>query len=349
APGVAEPERGQQVERRLVGTAVHGGDPDQDVVGGCLGVLDDHVEVAVAVEDPGVGQLVLRLLPAPPPVLGHQLGVGEPPLRVLVERLEVGVGGRGVEVVVALLDVLAVVALGTPEPEQALLQDGVLSVPEREREAEAALPVADPEQPVLAPAVGAAPGVIVREVVPHGTVGGVVLAHRAPLALRQVRSPPLPVLGAPRVALEAAGFGIEHQAVPLKRWLVAGNARAGPPVPGAPRRVASAAPPRGGHGPGPARAPPGSAGGGGPVRGCWGWGRGKVPGRVSSRPRPAARRTGARAGGSRLRRRSGARGRTPATSPARSRARRRRTPRAGSRSAGARRRCGSGGPPAAPR
>src|SRR5207247_6842843 len=61
-----------------------------------------------------------------------------------------------------------------------------------------------PEEPVLAPAVGAAARVVVGEVVPGGAVGRVVLAHRAPLALGQVRPPALPVAFTASVLLEAA-------------------------------------------------------------------------------------------------------------------------------------------------
>ena len=72
--------------------------------------------------------------------------VGVLPLRVLVEVLHVGVGRRGVEVEVVLLDVLAVVALAVGQAEQPFLQDGVPPVPQREREAEALLVVGDPRR-----------------------------------------------------------------------------------------------------------------------------------------------------------------------------------------------------------
>ena len=68
-PGVAEPQRRQQVQRRGVGAAVVRGDAHQDVVVRGLRVLDDHVEVAVVVEDPGVEQLVLVVLLAAAAVL----------------------------------------------------------------------------------------------------------------------------------------------------------------------------------------------------------------------------------------------------------------------------------------
>ena len=115
-----------------------------------------------------------------------------------------------VEVEVALLDVLAVVPFGAGQPEEALLEDRVLAVPQREREAEAAFAIGDAEQAVLAPAVGAASRVIVGEVVPAIARGRVVLAHGPPLALGEVRPPALPVLLALRVFEEAPAFGVGH-------------------------------------------------------------------------------------------------------------------------------------------
>ena len=107
---------------------------------------------------------------------------------------------RGVEVVVELLDVLAVVALGVGQAEQPLLEDRVAAVPQRQGEAEQALGVADAGDAVLAPAIGPAAGVVVREVVPGLAVRAVVLAHRAPLPLAEVRPP------APPGMLRATGF-----------------------------------------------------------------------------------------------------------------------------------------------
>src|SRR5690242_21515990 len=50
------------MQRRRFSAAVGDGDADQDVVGRVLRVLGDDVEVAVVVEDAGVGQLSLRLI-----------------------------------------------------------------------------------------------------------------------------------------------------------------------------------------------------------------------------------------------------------------------------------------------
>jgi hypothetical protein len=73
---------------------------------------------------------------------------------------------RGVQVEVRLLDVLAVVPLGTGEAEQALFEDGIAPVPQRDREAEPLLAIADAEQAVLAPTIGARSSVVVRKGVP---------------------------------------------------------------------------------------------------------------------------------------------------------------------------------------
>jgi hypothetical protein len=66
----------------------------------------------------------------------------------------------------------------------------------RGREAEAAFAVGEAEQAVLAPAIGAAARVVVREIIPAIAVGRIILAHRAPLPLGQIGPPALPVFGA---------------------------------------------------------------------------------------------------------------------------------------------------------
>src|SRR5204863_587190 len=126
----------------------------------------------------------------------------------LVERLQVRRRRGRVEVVVQLLAVLAVVALGPRQTEQALLEDRIAAVPQREREADAALAVADPEQAVLAPAVDPAARVVVREVRPALAGRRVVLAHRAPLALGEVRPPAPPVVDAARILGEPLALGV---------------------------------------------------------------------------------------------------------------------------------------------
>ncbi len=193
-PGVPEPQGRQQVQGCLVGAAVVRGDLDQQVVGTGLGVLDEHVEVAVLVEDAGVEEFVRSLEVTAParPVGGLEVLVRELRLGVFVQVLHVRVGGCAVEVEVVLLDVLAVVSLGVGEAEHPLLEDRVAAVPQGEREAQPLFVVADARDAVLAPAVGAGAGLVVGEVRPGVAVLAVVLPYGPPLALAQIGTPTAP-------------------------------------------------------------------------------------------------------------------------------------------------------------
>ena len=191
-PVVAEPEGRQHVQLGRLRPPVGRGDLDQDVLGAGLGVFHEDVEVAVLPEDARIEQLVFHLLARAPPVRLHQVDVGVGRLGILVEVLHVGVGRRAVEVEVVLLDVFAVVGFAVGEPEEALLEDGVPAVPQREGEAEPLLLVGDAPEAVLAPAIGPGAGVVVREEVPRVAVFAVVLAYRPPLPFAEVRPPLLP-------------------------------------------------------------------------------------------------------------------------------------------------------------
>jgi hypothetical protein len=188
-PRVAKPQRGKEVDRRRFGTAVVHRDLDQDVLGGRFGVLHKHVEVAIVVEHAGVEELVFQLIARPPSVRLYQIQIRERVLRVLVEILHVRVSGSAIEIEVVLLDVLAVIAFRVGEAEQPLLQNWIALVPEREREAQPLLVVAQSGDAVFAPAIRARSRVVVREVVPGIAVLAVVLTHRAPLPLAEIRSP----------------------------------------------------------------------------------------------------------------------------------------------------------------
>src|SRR3954468_22440137 len=209
-PVIPEPERRQERERRFFGTVVRGGDPDQYVVRRALRVLDENVEVAILVEDVRVGELVLGIDSCSTPVLDDEVEIRVLALRILVQRLHVRVRGGAVEIVVALLHVLAVVPLVAVEAEEPLLENRIAAVPERERETEPALTIGDAQQPVLAPPVGSASRHVMGEAFPHVTARRVVLPHRAPLPLGQVRPPPLPIQLASGVFLEADRFGGRH-------------------------------------------------------------------------------------------------------------------------------------------
>ena len=172
-----------------VRASVHHRDPHQNVVGRGFRVIDHDVEVAPLGEDARIHDLVFGDIPSvafglAAGVLGDEVVVREGGLRIFVEHPHVGVGGGAIEVPPELLHVLAVVALGIGEPEHPLLQDGIPTVPQRQRQAPELVVVAEARDTVLAPAIGAGAGLVVRQVVPGVAVRTVVLPAPCPTGVR---------------------------------------------------------------------------------------------------------------------------------------------------------------------
>src|SRR4029077_7152638 len=157
----------------------------------------------VVVERAGIQQLVLRLVPAPGGIGIDQVLVRARALRIVVAPPVPGVAGQRVQVPPVLFDVLAVVALRAGQPERALLQDRVPPVPQRQAKAQPLLDIAEPGQAVLTPPIGPGPRLIMRQVIPGVAIGTVVLPHRAPLPLADIRPPPVPLrTGLPQPVLQ---------------------------------------------------------------------------------------------------------------------------------------------------
>ena len=201
-PGVAEPRGRQHVQGRRLRARVSHLNRHQDVVRVSLRVVHLDDPVPVLVERPGVQEFVLGLGAVAPGVLGDEVVVGVGALRVVIAPPVPRVARHRVQVPPVLLDVLAVIALLAGKPERPLLEDRVAPVPQRQRQAQPLLDVAEPGEPVLAPAVGAGAGVIVRQVIPGPAVRAVILPDRAPLPLADVGSPPVPVAGLKQAVLE---------------------------------------------------------------------------------------------------------------------------------------------------
>ena len=153
-PRVAEPHRRKDVEFRRLGPRVGATDTNAQVVRGRFGVHNFHVEKPVAVEDTGVDQLELGLVPAPAPVFLDQFLVRETSLGVAVQPAHERMRRRRIERPPVLLHVLAVVALVVGQPEEPLLQKGVVAVPKSQTETEVLPAVTNGPEPVLAPSVG---------------------------------------------------------------------------------------------------------------------------------------------------------------------------------------------------
>ena len=128
-------------------------------------------------------------------------------LRIVIAPAQPGAARESVEVPPVLLDVLAVIALAVGEPEHPLLEDRIAPVPQGQPEAQPPEDVGQPGHPVLVPAIRAGPRVVMREVRPCVAVRAVVLAHRAPGALAEVRTPQVPRACRVETLLEMAGIG----------------------------------------------------------------------------------------------------------------------------------------------
>src|SRR5579864_9225426 len=91
------------------------------------------------------------------------------------------------------------------EPEQPLLQDRIALVPQGDAEAQVKMLVAKPADAVLAPAIGSAARVIMREIGPRIAIFAVILAYRSPLAIADI-GPPTPPRGPLPSFVQPAAF-----------------------------------------------------------------------------------------------------------------------------------------------
>src|SRR6516162_8706365 len=147
----------------------------------------------VFIESTCVHQLEFGIVFAATAVLFHEPGIGKLALWILIEKLHVRVGGRGVEIEVILLYILTMIAFSSSESEQTLLQNRILAVPQGQGKADQLMTIANAAQAVLTPAISSRARVVMRNIIPGGATGAVVFPHCAPLPLAQVRTPPLPV------------------------------------------------------------------------------------------------------------------------------------------------------------
>ena len=211
-PVVAKPQRRQQVQGVRGGGTIGRTDAYEDVFGLTLGVFDGEVEIFVAIEYAGIEQLVFGVCARPATVLFDEVGVRKGVMRILVEHLHVRVRRHVIEVEIVFLDVLAVIAFVSGEPEKPLLDYRIFAVPYRQRETQMLVDVGDAGDSVFAPTIRARSCVVVREILPRGAVATVVFANRSPLTLAKIRSEPAPWSVGMRADFEQPlAFGIGFQ------------------------------------------------------------------------------------------------------------------------------------------
>ncbi len=97
--------------------AIHHDEFDENIFDVGLGILDEHVEIAILGEDASVHEFEFGLSAVATAIFGNQGIVGKFRLRIFVQHLHVAVGGRGVEVEVIFLHVLAMISLMAGESE----------------------------------------------------------------------------------------------------------------------------------------------------------------------------------------------------------------------------------------
>src|SRR5207253_1010545 len=129
-------------------------------------------------------------------------------LRQLIEHARVGITRHCIQIVIEFLHVLPVIALLVREPKQSLLQDWIPAVPQGDRQAQELPVIATASDPILPPAIGTTARLVVAEVIPGGTIRAVILPHRAPLPLADIRAPAAPILHAVAAFLDASLFSV---------------------------------------------------------------------------------------------------------------------------------------------
>src|SRR5277367_1562223 len=182
APGISKGQLRQQVQRRGGIAAIVRGNPHQHIIDSRLSVFDEHVEISILIEYPGVEQFVFRGIDSVLSILGAELRIGISRLRILVKHFQVRMRGGCIQVVVELFDVLTVIAFTVGQTEQTLFENGITLVPQSQGEAERLLIVRKPRNAVLAPPISSAAGMIVRKIFPSVSMRTVVFTNRAPLA-----------------------------------------------------------------------------------------------------------------------------------------------------------------------
>ena len=96
---------------------------------------------------------------------------------------------RGIQVKPIFLGVLAVIAFGVIKAKKTFFEDRVFAIPQRQRKTKQLILITDASDAIVAPTIGPRTRLIMRKIAPCITIGGVVLTHRAPRTVAEVRPP----------------------------------------------------------------------------------------------------------------------------------------------------------------
>src|SRR5690349_14287605 len=115
-------------------------------------------------------------------------------LRVLIQGFHVRMGRCIVEKKVIFLDILCMVPLSIRQSKKSLFQNWIGLVPECKSKTHLSLIITNTQQSIFTPTVGTRASVVMWQVIPGVTVGGIIFTHSTPLALTKIRSPAIPRL-----------------------------------------------------------------------------------------------------------------------------------------------------------
>ena len=93
-------------------------DLDQDVRRRGLRIFDEHIEIPVVIEYPGIDQFIFRIVAAAPPVGLDQIAIRIRRLWILIQILHVRMGWSAIEVVIVFLHILAMIAFAVGQTKQ---------------------------------------------------------------------------------------------------------------------------------------------------------------------------------------------------------------------------------------
>src|SRR5271156_4370356 len=192
-PAISKPNRREQMQAGRIGSAIPGGNANQNILEIRFGILHENVEVTVVPKDSGIDQLVLGVFAGSLAVFNQKLLVWKFALWVFVHIFQVRAGRRSIKVVVILFYILAVIPFPVVKPKKALFEDRIFLIPHGQRKTDVLVTVAETGDAVFAPAVGPGTGVIVRQIVPGIAIRAVIFADGAPLAFGEIGSPTLPM------------------------------------------------------------------------------------------------------------------------------------------------------------
>ena len=140
-PGIAKPNRRQEVQRRGMGPAIRRGSSNQNIVGLRFRVLDLDVEETIVRERIRVPKFKLGIEFSAVRILPNEFLVRERSLRIAVQHRHVTVGRRRVAVEINFLHILAVISLRAGHAEKSFFQKRIALIPKRESETKPAFEV----------------------------------------------------------------------------------------------------------------------------------------------------------------------------------------------------------------